>query len=77
MKKDPVSRGVPFQFRDFSEIRIETQPENKMIDERLTDLYVLSKGLAYSLYRARLCRGASRYVMSAANIAEYIQKIEA
>jgi len=73
---DLVSRGIPAQFRDFREICIGARLENGMIDERLTDLYVLSKGLAYSLYRARLYRGASKYVMTAANIAEYILKIE-
>lgn len=73
---DLDSQDIPSRFRGFPEIRVRAQMENSMINERLTDLYVLSKGLAYSLYRERLYSGASRHLMTAANIAEYIQKIE-
>ena len=73
---DLDSQDIPSRFRGFPEIRVRAQMENSMINERLTDLYVLSKGLAYSIYRERLYSDASRHLMTAVNIAEYIQKIE-
>lgn len=73
---DLCCKGIPAQIRDFPELRAEKTVKNMPIDERLTDLYVMSKGLAYSLYRARLSQGASKMVLTAANIAEYIQKLE-
>lgn len=46
-----------------------------MITERLNDLYVLSKGFAWPLYRSRLRFGAAPAVMSPQEIHEYMLKL--
>lgn len=50
-------------------------PNDLMITERLNDLYVLSKGLAWPLYRSRLRFGAAPAVMSPQEIHEYMLKL--
>ena len=46
-----------------------------MIRERLNDLYVLSKGFAWPLYRSRLRFGAAPSVMSPQEIHDYLLKL--
>ena len=51
-------------------------PDNANLNERETDAYVLSKGLAYSLYVSRKTLGAASGLMSADEIKAYIAEIE-
>lgn len=76
---DLFCKGIPDLIRFFPELNGKYEKltiNNMMINERLTDLYVMGKGFAYSLYRFRLCYGASKHLLTAANIAEYIQKLD-
>ena len=54
-------------FAQFSE-------ENQFFNERLTDLYVISKGFAYELFCARRALSQSPLIMSRNEILDYIEK---
>ena len=57
----------------------ETKTFDVVINERLTDLYVISKGLAHALYQSRKELGESSDTFSAAEIAAFsigLQKVE-
>lgn len=64
---DLVDAGIDDLFSKFEKLPLPND-RNKFINEHLTDLYVISKGYAYPLYKARLKMGNYFSVMSAEEI---------
>lgn len=64
---DMIDADIDNLFSTFEKLS-SPNDRNKFINEHLTDLYVISKGFAYPLYKARLKMGNHFSVMSAEEI---------
>ena len=75
---DLGSRGIPDAFQDFRVPGVQSRWD-QTVNERLTDLHVISKGLACALWsvRAHDRRNDSGYVMTRQDIFSYICGIDA